>query len=167
MRACPVPAPSGRHGLSLGSWRSRPWQGRRGFAVGGRVQGSKERMKVSALGYGLGSWGLLNVVFVLSMFYSGRGKAERRPYEQRAARQFTFDREARLVRGSRAERRRPRAGCDWPVRSSYVQAQGSRRGWRRRNCRRACAGPLLRSFDDSNPRGAYRSGWRRVMRCRV
>ncbi len=24
--ACPVPAPSGRHDLSLGPWRPRPWQ---------------------------------------------------------------------------------------------------------------------------------------------
>ncbi len=168
MRACLVPAPSGRHGLSLGSWRPRPWQRRRGVAIGGLVQASKGRMKVSALVYGLGGWGLLNVVFVLCMLYSGRGKAERRPYEQpRAARQFTFDRDARLARGWRAERRRPRADCDWLARSWYVQAWGSRRGWRRRNCRPCVCRSELHSFDESNPRGAYRSGWRRVMRCRV
>ena len=52
-------------------------------------------MKVSSLGYGLGSWVLLNVVFLLGMLYSGCSKAERRPYEQpRSARGGAFDPDA-------------------------------------------------------------------------
>jgi hypothetical protein len=61
---------------------------------------------VSSLGYGLGSWGLLNVVFVLSMLYSGRRTAARRLCgHPRAARQGTFDRDARTGQEPRANQR--------------------------------------------------------------
>ena len=165
MRACLVPAPSGCHGLSLGPWHPRPWQRHRGGAPStALLRASEGRLKVSSLGYGLGSWGLLNVTFVLSMLYSGRG---RRPYEQPRAACQSVDQEVRLLRGSRADRRRPRADCGWPARSAYVQAWGSGSRGRRRDCRRAWAGRLLHSFDDSYSRRTYRSGWRRVMKCRV
>ncbi len=151
--ACLVPAPSGRHDLSLGPWRPRPWQTPRGFAVNGPLQASNGRMKVSSLGYGPGSRGLLNVVFLAGMLYSGRRKADRRPPQQpRAAGQGSSDPDARIARGSRADRRRPRTDCDWRALSPHAPARRSRSARRRRAvCVRVpigCSTPLLTTIPE-------------------
>jgi hypothetical protein len=111
----------------------------------GPCEASEGSTTMSSLGYGLGSWGLLNVVFLLSMFYPARDTAAKRRYEHpRAAWRGLFDRNARTGQPLRAHQRRPRTDCDRPARSAHALPRRSRTG--RRSgiagaCRSACSTP--------------------------
>jgi hypothetical protein len=98
-------------------------------SANGPVEASEGSTTMSSLGYGLGSWGLLNVVFLLSMFYPGRDTAAKRRYEHpRAAWRGLFDRNARTGQPLRAHQRRRRTDCDWPARFPHAPPRRSRTG---------------------------------------
>jgi hypothetical protein len=127
---------------------------------------SEGSMKVSSLGYGLGSWGLLNVLFVLSMLYAGRRTAATGPHQHlRTTRRRTFDRDVRIAQGARADRRRPGTTCDWPARSRHAPPRRSRtcRTGRYRGVARVRRSLELRPVSRREPR--LRSPGRRWTSC--
>ena len=118
---------------------------------------------MSSLGYGLRSWGLLNVVFLLSMFYPRRDTTAKRRYEHpRAAWRGLFDRNARTGQPLRAHQRRRRTDCDRPARSSHAPPRRSRTG-RRRGIAGVCGSLALHPVGRREPR--LRSPGRRPSSC--
>jgi hypothetical protein len=107
---------------------------------------------MSSLRYGLESWGLLNVVFLLSMFYPRRRTAaKRRDEHPRAAWRGLFDRNARTGQALRAHQRRPRTECDRPARSAHAPPRRSRTG-RRRGIAGVCGSLALHPVGRREPR---------------
>jgi hypothetical protein len=119
-------------------------------SVNGPVQATRGSLRVSSLGYGLGSWGLLNVLFVLSMLYAGHRTALGRPYEHpRTAWPGIFDRDARIAPESRVDRR-PRSACDSAARSRHAPPRQTRTG-RHRGIVRVRRAPALHPVSRREP----------------
>jgi hypothetical protein len=124
-----------------------------------RARGARIRM--SPLAYGLVSWALLDVGFVLGMAYAGSRTAETQPRERpRAAGVCTFDRHPRTRRERRGYQGRLRTHSDWPTRSPRVLARCSRQGRRPGMagvCRSRAVRPVSRREPRLRARGRQRS----------
>jgi hypothetical protein len=141
-----------RPGSHPSTKRSRHGAAASSLGCGAAPQRIAPMSTMSSLGYGLGSWGLLNVVFLLSMFYPRRRPAVRRHYEpRRVARQDTFDRDVRRAQAPRTHQRRPRTDCDRPARSAHAPSRRSRTS-RRRGIAGVCRSLALHPVSRREPR---------------